>query len=230
MIWSEIDAEILRGLKEPSTGGHWTPAERLRRANIGQRLVVRRTSCMTEVNTDVVTVIGQTEYSKPTKTLSLIRAYYNTSGNRLWPIDISDLDIASHEGRASKPWTDDQGTPTNFYEKELVIGLYPKPDAAGVTIGQEIIVRPTALADPGDTPFNGVANMEEYHDLIADYVLWKCLLEDGDDRFKEYKGQFGEGLRSIMVDLKKRPDSLDTFQLIRSAKGKLRGPLPIHEG
>ena len=230
MIWSDILAEIKRGLKEPSSGGHWTDAELLRRANIGQRRVVRMTHCLKAIDTSNTSTSGTSEYNKPSTCLRLLRVYYKYSGQRLYPITKDDLDIYATESRVSRPWTDDSDEPTHYMDEPSSIILFPKPNATGDAIGMEIIIRPTALAAAGDIPFNAVAFMEDYHDLIAAFVLWKCLLEDGDARADAYKEEFFNGLRSIIADLKGKPDSMDTFQLIRTARGRRKGPLPIHEG
>ena len=225
MILSEIEAEIFRSLKEPSSGGHWTEAEILRRINIGQRKVVRITGCLEAVFT-APTVVGQAPYAKPTKSLRTRRVYYGDSGKRLYPTTSSDLDIMADTGKIGSPWSDEQDEPTHYFETPRNIYLYPKPDAIE-TFGIECLLRPDDLVNPTDTPFNAEPFMEDYHDALVSFVLWRCLLEDGNELFKEHKQDFIDSLMSIKTDLKRKEDSLGTFGLIRVRRGVGKNPLPF---
>jgi hypothetical protein len=68
--------------------------------------------------------------------------------------------------------------------------------------------------------------MADYHDLLVSYTLWRCLLEDEKEAYKIHRQDFIDGLSSIMQDMKRKPDSMATFDLIKSNNGSTKGPLP----
>lgn len=224
---SDILSEIKRSLKEPETNGHWPDAALLRRINIGQKKVVRMTSCMEAVWT-ASTAIGQASYSKPLLCLRVLRAYYEYTGKRLYPTNTADLDIYASEGKIASPWTDTTGTPTNYYETMRNVFLYPIPDSV-TTFGIEGILRPDDLVIGTLTgvPFNDEPYMADYHDLLVSYVLWRCMLEDGNEQYSVHKEDFKDGLISIMRDMKVKPDQLGNFDLVRPSRGTTKGPLPF---
>ena len=228
MIWTNILAEIKRGLKEPTVNGHWSDADFLRRANSGMRRVVRLTGCMRTTDTSDSTVIGTNKYAKPNKCLRLMRVYYKDVGNKLYPTTVTGLDLKVSLGDISDPWSDESDEPTHYCQNEEIgfFFLYPNPDAVE-TLGKEYLLRPDALVNGGDTPFNSLDYMEEYHELLVEFVLWKCMVEDQNDIFKEHKEEFFRGIVSIKSDLKKPGEALDTFTTLRSRRGRARGPLPL---
>lgn len=227
MILSDIEAEIFRGLKEPSTGGHWSESEILRRINMGQRRIVRLTGCMKDTYT-ATTVVGQSSYTKPTVCLRVERVYYQYLGNKLWPISIADLDLLSENGTIDDPWTGTQDEPTHYYQSLKNIYLYPKPDAA-TTLGVEVLVRPTDLASASDIPFDSLNYMYDYHDLLVPYVLWRCLLEDQNPAFEQHKKEFAEGIAEIKNCLQQDGEALKTFSLVTAKSSSKRMPLPALE-
>lgn len=220
MTWAEILAEIKRTLKEPPTGGHWTDAELLRRANIGQRMIVRLTGCLTGAET-ILSVSWQGEYDKPANILKIIRVSYN--GKRIYGIPISDLDTTIPN------WQENIGIPTNYYETFTKIGLYPKPNATGEPIVVEGVIKPNDLTTGTSVPFNAVNYLEDYHDLITSFVLYRCLLEDGNQLYTEHKNNYYQGIMSLKSELLSRPDELRTFSLLRRRHGRSVKPLPFME-
>lgn len=228
MILSEILSEIKRGLKEPETLGHWSDVALLRRINIGQKKIVRLTSCM-EATWTATTTAAQRSYSKPLLCLRVLRAYYEYAGKRLYPVTTADLDIYASTGKISSPWTDTTGTPTNYYETMRNIWLYPIPDTSGVTFGIEGIIRPDDLVIGTLTgvPFNNEPYMHDYHDMLVSFVLWRCLLEDGNEQYSVHRQDFIDGLNSIKSDMKHKPDTMGTFDLVRNSTGRDIKPLPL---
>lgn len=228
MTTADILAEIKRSLKEPATGGHWSDTALIRRANIGQRKVVRLTSCM-EASWEAATVANQREYSKPLLCLQVLRGYYQYAGKRLWPITTADLDLYASTGKISSPWTDTVGTPTNYYETMRNVWFYPIPDSSGVTFGIEGIIRPDDLdADvPTGIPFNNEPYMIDYHELLVSFVLWRCLLEDGNELYAVHRQDFIDGINSIKSNMKHKPDTLGTFDLARPGTGKNTNPISL---
>ena len=225
MTWADILAEIQRGLKEPSINGHWTPAELLRRTNIGQRKIVRFTGCLQTIDTSVTSVAGTAPYNKPTNCLRLIRIIY--ANKRIYSIPIEDLDIKAGSGEIGSPWQDNSGTPTNYYETFTQFVLYPKPEATGDIIGREYLIKPTDLVNTIDVPFNAVDYLEDYHDLLVSYVLYQCLLEDQLEFYVEHKNIFEKGMVSLRNEMRNKPDELLTFSLVKRRKGLGHGAIPF---
>ena len=239
MTVEEILQEIFRGLKEKYTNaddGHWTKAEILRRVNLGQLKVVRETDCLPTSYTALTSQDGSgnwnQEYTRPNTLMRIDRIWWKQKGRRLFPVNTVDLDIWAEEGRIGKPWTDNTGDLTNYYLRGRFIGLYPKPNAVE-TWGIEGMRRPDTLLIANissQIPFQGRMQMYDFHDILVEYVLWKCLLEDQKEIFGEHKNEFW----STIVSIKKRlitniPDQMETFDLIKTPQRKGRGALPFME-
>jgi len=230
MTWGDLFKEIKRTLKEPNTdvvdSGHCSDAEYLRRANICQRKIVGFTGCLKQTDIATVSVVGQAEYSKPTNCLRWIRLTYDDK--RLYPISRDDLDISASTGIISSPWVDSQGTPTNYYKTFSTYGLYYKPDTAGLIITEEYALKPTDLVNSDSVPFNGTTILEDYQELIISYVVWRCLLEDGKELFKEHKNDFIQGMLNLkrVVNVKFDED-LGTFTLLKQRQATTKFPLPL---
>lgn len=223
MTLRDILAEIKRSLKEPASGvGHWTDSELLRRVNIGQRKIVRYTDCL-QAKTNINSISGEPNYNKPANFLKIIRVYYGK--NRLFGVPVADLDIWSAEMRG-QVWQDIVGNPTHYIEYPDKITLYPKPISSGDSISIEYVVKPNDLVYVDETPFNGVSYLEDYHDLIVSFVLWRCLLEDGNQLYAEHKNDFLQGVAHLRAEMKGRPDIISSFDLIRPSRIN-RKPIPF---
>lgn len=230
MTWGDLFKEIKRTLKEPKTdvvdSGHWTDAEYLRRANIGQRKIVGFTGCLKQTDITTVSVANQAEYSKPTNCLRWIRLTYDNK--RLYPISRDDLDIMASAGQINSPWVDSAGTPTNYYKTFTTYGLYYKPDTADKIITEEYALKPTDLVNASSVPFNGTTILEDYQELIISYVIWRCLLEDEKDLFKEHKNDFIQGILNLKRVMNvKFDEDLGTFTLLKQRVSNAKFPLPL---
>ena len=216
MTWSDILAEILRSLKEPTGTGHWTPAELLRRANIAQRKIVRYTGCLEAISITTTSIAGIEKYAKPTDYMRITRVLYNYI--RIYGISVSDLDIQSAQGSLSSKWQDTTGTPANYYETLSDIYLYPKPTNTGDIIQIEYIKKPTDMAITTDQPFNSIAYLEDYHELIVSYVVWRCLLEDQNELYAEHKNEFLQGMANLKAAMANKPDQLISSDLVNKRR------------
>ena len=87
---------------------------------------------------------------------------------------------------ASDDWTDDVGTPTEFYidvtGTSYSLVLYPTPqDAdAGANLVVEYVKRHTAIANASDEPFNSLTYLSPYHYGIAYHVASNLMAQDPD--------------------------------------------------
>jgi hypothetical protein len=228
MDWSEIREEILRSLKEPSTGGTWTPAQLLRRANIVQKRICRDTKCILKFDTSITSIAGTSEYAKPSDSLKILEIRYGN--DFLLPIAKASLDMAVLLGNIGDPWQDETGTPREYYEDRTVFGLYPNPDQTGDLISPLYVAQAVDLVADGDIPFNDLFDLSDYHDLIIDGVLWRCLYEDDDDRWKESKKNFIDGMARLYRDMKDKSQLLQTFYLARRRSTRNVYPLPGVQG
>jgi hypothetical protein len=72
-------------------------------------------------------VASQQEYARPTRAFRIKRVEYN--GQKIDVVDFRDLDSVSLNST-----TTPTGTPQYYYEFDSVVGLYPTPDTAALTI------------------------------------------------------------------------------------------------
>ncbi len=240
MTTQEIMEEIFRGLKEPFSLtedlGHWSKAQILTRMNLGSLEVVRETDCLPTSYTAVTSQDESgnfiQEYTRPNNCMRLDRIWWKQKGHRLFPIDMADLDIWAEEGRIGKPWTDNEGDLTNYYLRGRFIGLYPKPNAIE-TWGIEGMRRPDILElalIATQIPFQGRMQMYDFHGILIEYVLWKCLLEDEKEIFREHKNEFRRMISSIKTRLITNiPDQMESFDLIKTPQRRGKGALPFME-
>ena len=226
MIWADILSEIRRSLKEPTTGGHWTDAEFLRRANIVQRKIVRYTGCLKTINTSLVSIPGTASYTKPTNILRITGMYFGT--NRIWGIPKEELNMQALQ-MGITDWTATDGTPTNYWEDFTSIGLYPKPNSTGTVIAIEGVIKPNDLINTADIPYNAQSYLEDYHDLLVSGVVYQCMLEDQNELFTEHKNNYVQGMESLRREMLNKPDTLGTFDLIRmrTTGADNKKPLPF---
>ena len=70
------------------------------------------------------------------------------------------------------------------------------------------------MVEYSDKPFNGVDWLQDGGQAIIDGVVFRCLLEDDDNRYQTYLALYKEGIKNIkdklMVD-----DKLEFFNLER---------------
>lgn len=74
-----------------------------------------------------VTVASQQEYAKPTRSFRIMRVEYNSQ--KLDPISFRSLDSINLNSSTTVT-----GTPQYYYYFDDVVGLYPTPATAGVTV------------------------------------------------------------------------------------------------
>lgn len=126
-------------------------------------------------------VDGQTEYAISGLTGTPIRFDRVTHKG----IELSRRDKAWFDLYASDDWTDDVGTPTQYYinvsdPDEQNILLYPVPQAAdaGANLVVEYVKRQDTLTGLTDVPFNGNTLLYPYHHGLAYRTSAHLLLRD----------------------------------------------------
>lgn len=208
MQWSQILAEIKRSLKEPDTDGHWADSELLRRANLIQKEICRQTKCMVKtaqlaVNNDV--------FNLPADCLKILDVSYNNT--RLYGTTIDQLDADFELCRHNFSWRQQTGQAEKYYKDFNVIRLYPQ-DSNATNITVRYIGDADDLQDSTDEPFNGASFLQNSCQAIIDGVCFRCLLEDGDQRYVAYKQLYDIGIEQIKQQLMVE-DKVEFFNLGR---------------
>lgn len=209
MQWSEILAEIKRSLKEPETGGHWTDSELLRRANLIQADICRKTELLLKTNTVSFNAIAE-NYSIPADCLKVVAVVYENK--RLMGTTAQQLDDMCIFN--SKVWREETGEPKAYYQEFNVINLVPKPQAAS-----DITLHYIGVADnmvgSTDKPFNNTEQLQSASQAIIDGVIYRCMLEDGNVALSDrYNSLYLQDLKDIK-DLKFKIDAVTEFTIAR---------------
>ena len=206
MQWSEILAEIKRTLKEPQSDGHWSDSELLTRANLIQTEIVRATKCI--IKTQTISV-NNNSFAISSDLMKIIDVTCNDK--RLYGTTIDQLD-ADFETSACV-WRELEGEPKRYYQDFNVIKLFPK-DSSVTSIKVRYFGLADKMVNTTDKPFNGEDFLQDQCQTIIDGVVFRCLLEDDDNRYQTYLALYKEGIKNIkdklIVD-----DKLEFFNLER---------------
>lgn len=215
-------AEIKRNLKEPAANGQWTDAELLRRANLFQSRICRDAECLVQLDTTTTSVAAQATYDKPTDCIRLLRVTY--AGKRIYGIPREELDLAY----GSSVWTALADTPTRYYETHAYIGFYKVPVVTGDTISLDYVCSATAMTLTTSLPFNGDTDLQEAgSDLIISGVTSRCLMEDKDPLYAEWKNEYDINVKKLRMTVKDRSQIIMTGGLITNTQSSVTGPLNL---
>ena len=215
--------EILRSLKE-KPGGHWATSDLLRRANIVQREICKETECLRLVDTSNLSVTGTVVYNKPSGCTRVTRVAYGKK--RLFGVLEAELDFISSR---RQHWQDDTHYPARYIDNlpsMTQFTIVPPPQEDGTTITVEYVGQPTDMVNNTDIPFLALNNLYQYHDLIVAGVVYRCLLEDKNQFYSEWKSIFNNGKKDMKEALRNMPDTLMTTHLSGRRGGGFHGPLP----
>ena len=186
MQWSEMLAEIKRSLKEPATNGHWSDSELLTRANLIQTEIVRTTKCI--IKTQTVSS-NNNAFAVPSDLIKIIDVV--CQDKRLYGTTVDQLD-ADYE-KSACVWRELEGNPKKYYQDFNVIKLFPQESSIS-----SVKVRYYGLADNmvnlTDKPFNNIDWLQDGCQAVIDGVVFRCLLEDDDNRYQTYLALYKEGM------------------------------------
>ena len=227
MQWSDpvgqtgILEEILRSLKEPA-GGQWPTADLLRRANIVMRKICEETECLKFVDTSNTSVAGTSQYNQPAGCSRIIKIAY--AGKRIDGIFEAELD---RDCRGWSAWSD---TPRRYINNNTAnppnIVLVPNPSNSGDTIAIQYIIQPTEMLNATDVPFNGQNNLYSFHDLIVAGVVYRCMLEEKNQFYSEWKSIYNNGIEKLRDFVRKMPDTMITENVAGHRGGHDTFPVP----
>ena len=142
--------------------------------NEAQGIVCRKTGCL-KTKSNCSTVANQSEYDTPTDILMIDPdggvQYYDTSAteyHKLQAVTMDWLDQHVDDWRNA-----DAGTPTSYYRRGVVLGVYPKPNTSGDKIYIHYWEDADDMSADGDIPFNDEPMLSPYHDILLLYALSK---------------------------------------------------------
>ena len=209
MQLSEILAEIKRSLKEPDTDGHWTDNELIRRVNLVQADICRKTEFLHKKADISFNTVGK-NYPIPADCLKVVSVVYENKrvvGTTAQQLDDKCL-------FKSKKWREETGEPEIYYQEFNVINLVPKPiNAQNITL-YYIGVADNMVNDT-DKPFNNIEQLQSVSQAIIDGVIYRCMLEDGNIAISDrYKNLYIQELKDIK-DLMFRIDEVTEFTIAR---------------
>lgn len=214
MKWSEILAEIKRSLKEPEDKeGHWKDSELLRRANLVQADVCKKSFCIRK--TDTLTLDTTVfKYPKPQRCINIVEVLFNNI--RIKGTTEDQIDSYAIAGRSTKTkWREVIGAPVCYIDDYTDIFLYPNPQDATAILEMTYYSLADNMTTNDSLPFNNLSFLEDEAQLIIDGVLMRCFLEDKDDRYSVYQKLYKDGLVILISKLRSAPDNLESFELMR---------------
>lgn len=235
MQWSDttnntgILQEIRRSLRQPATGGLWLDTDLLRRANIIMRSICEQSECLRLLDTSNTSISGTAAYNKPTGCSRIIGVAYGTV--RIFGVLKSELDMISLQ--SGQVWQTLSGGCANggrYIDYPTTIQLIPAPTDTGTTVTIEYMAQPTELANVTDIPFNALSNLYSFHDIIAAGVVYRCLLEEKNQFYSEWKGIYDRGIARLKDFVRDMPDTLMTTILVGGGGGRNISPLPGSTG
>lgn len=180
---SELITQVRDMLDEPSAG-QWTDDMLARWINEATRDLARSTRYMKGSET-VPVVAGTSEYLLATYVIAVEHAYYLPGDGRSIPL------MPRHYEGMDAVWGQWQNQQSSYpqwftvigYSPQATLKLYPEPaDAANLTlivsrIPAELTV-PVVPAEDADVP-------NVWYDAVVDYVEYKALRRDRDQRWQE---------------------------------------------
>lgn len=169
------DARVLAFDAASSTRQRFSDTQITTFLNSGQRQAMAQTHCLMGSMSFQLSP-GTTYYPLPTNFLAFRRV---TIGS----LYMTEMSPASLDGR-SRGWEAASGHPTyyfvNFSSRGLV-GFAPWPATATDTdtVKIEYEIQATDMASSTDTPYNGVSEMQDYHNALPYYAASLMTIVDG---------------------------------------------------
>jgi len=176
---SEIRTRIRDRLVEQDSG-HFTDAQLTSIVNEAQDVFADITHCLFKY-WDVTggSVASQAEYQLPVDCLDVYEVRWGSGSaeTKLDPYDWEDL------ANISATWWTSGGTPTHYFMREDLLGLYPYPTGNATRIRIYGHERPDELSADGDvTPIP-----DRFQWALVYYPLWQLTLSDENPRSPVYE-------------------------------------------
>lgn len=195
LVLADAVAAVRERLNEYNQG-QWQDVELVRWINEGCRDVTRRSECLFDEATIVITG-GIQEYTLPSNMLRVYAVDYNRSGDgQRYPLEYIDFNAAPEIWGLSQ--TVNQGTPSYFTSwgtpPAAKLILYPTPASSGSCRVKFYRVSLDAATsdDLLDMP-------EGWVDIVLDYVEFRALRKDRDPFWTDAKQMYEANLDNLIT-------------------------------
>lgn len=148
--------------------------------------------------------VGTTYYALPGDYLQMRRL-------TLKFLELQEITPEAIANKAGLSWETSQALPTNYFinfASRTNVGFYPVPGSSSSTgtVRLEYYAQETDLVASSDVPFNGIVEMQPYHDLLAYYAAYRMAAIDGrSDLAGLYRTEFYTGLERMKREALNRP-------------------------
>ncbi len=160
-----------------------------------QKYTVRKTKCLTAIDTDTTIVSGTQGYALPSDWWAIKRILFD--GTKLFQTDFDEIDDRELDE------TDETGTPTNYYEWNDSMYLIPIP--GGGDVGKTVKIyyhkQPTTVDATDDT----LDTKAIYDDIIIAYMVYLALIKDSEFDMADYiLSEFHRKIVEMKQDLREK--------------------------
>lgn len=192
----------------------WTDTEILGLMYQTMLEMARQTNCIDTIDTSVVSVNGQADYTKPTGMMEIWRITYN--GAKLQRIDLREFDSINPNNNLNS------GTPFYYLEYDSIITLYPTPDTAALQ------VKIWAYSEPVvPTAGSTLEIPTTYHDAIIIGTTFRmCPKETAHPLTEFWKLRWTESLAEVKAHVRRKKRG-DKFAVVLTEENTLQTQLGI---
>ncbi len=186
---AEVVANV-RDLLDEAVAARWTDVQLRKWINEGMRDCARETLAIKNPSVQVTTIASTSEYALPQTVLSVEHAHYYPGDGRKIPLvgrAYENMDAIWGQNQdlgASEPAV----YATYGYNPTIRLKVYPAPATSSKTINLMCAVIPTELATDGTASATTVPFPDAWIDAIADFVEYRALRRDRDQRWNEAWG------------------------------------------
>ena len=182
-------------------------------ANLGQIDIVRRTKCLPTSGS--IDIVGSTaNYDLTTNFTDYLEIDYDGGVQFYDGTDYTTLK------KVNQAWLDrnvidwrnsDEDDPRAYYFENKYIYLYPTPGASytgGLLV--HYIQKPTDMSADSSEPFDSRVDLEPYHELILNYMLYRAKRGIGEFlQAREYYQEYLRGVERMKIELGEREEVID---------------------
>ncbi len=189
---TRLASEVLTAVKRQfgdESGAQITDTDIYRWINQGQTEIARKGEVNRSTAT-TVSVVGQAEYTfSSTNIFKLLSITYKDR-----PLEYMSFEQAQESILSYPNIPNDNGEPTNWYEFDTSLFLYPTPNVAGDTIKIYIVLAPVAVTTSTDV----LSIPDTHYNALVQYVLQQAYELDDDLNSANFKGrQLEESLQGL---------------------------------
>lgn len=199
------DARLLARDANSNTRQRFADSEVTNFLNQGQREAVSRTQCI-ERSFSFQLTVGNTYYALPADYLTARRV---TRSN----LSLTEMTPAALDGR-SRGWETASGKPVYYWVNWSSRGLvgfspFPAQSTDTDTVKMDYFAMTSDMSSDSDTPFNGIAEFVDYHQMLSYYAAARMTAIDGRVALTQLYVQIYELMLKSMSDhCKARPNYL----------------------